>query len=240
MPYIYSSVHQCYTDMLPLNRGLYIEYPADQQSYQHPGEFLFGDLLLGAPVTAPGEGEQKIVRQEVWLPGDEEWYHFFNGQSYKGGQTVTVESDLNEFPLFIKGGYPLPMQPYTERMCSTPLTQLIVRCYPGREGADHSYTLYEDDGLTTGYEQGLCATTLLNYRKTDGRTLITIHPAEGSYDGQPQQRAYRIELPGVPAGSPVTVNGKRVKTTFDAALNALIVPVKTMSIRKAVNIQTNG
>lgn len=40
MPYIYSSVRQCHTDMLPLNRGLYIEYPADKESYKHEEEFL--------------------------------------------------------------------------------------------------------------------------------------------------------------------------------------------------------
>ena len=113
--------------MIPLNRGLYLEYPSDEKAYQCPGEFLFGDLLLGAPVTMPGEGEQKLVSQEVWLPGGENWYHFFTGKAYQGGRTVTVESPLDEFPLFVKGGYPLPMQPYTERMCSTPLTELIVR-----------------------------------------------------------------------------------------------------------------
>ena len=37
-----------------------MEYPSDEKAYQCPGEFLFGDLLLGAPVTMPGEGEQKI------------------------------------------------------------------------------------------------------------------------------------------------------------------------------------
>ena len=64
MPYIYSSVHQCYEDMIPLNRGLYLEYPSDEKAYQCPGEFLFGDLLLGAPVTMPGEGEQKLVSRK--------------------------------------------------------------------------------------------------------------------------------------------------------------------------------
>lgn len=103
MPYIYSSVHQCYEDMIPLNRGLYLEYPSDEKAYQCPGEFLFGDLLLGAPVTMPGEGEQKLVSQEVWLPGGENWYHFFTGKAYQGGRTVTVESPLDEFPLFVKG-----------------------------------------------------------------------------------------------------------------------------------------
>lgn len=237
MPYIYSSVHQCYEDMIPLNRGLYLEYPSDEKAYQCPGEFLFGDLLLGAPVTMPGEGEQKLVSQEVWLPGGENWYHFFTGKAYQGGRTVTVESPLDEFLLFVKGGYPLPMQPYTERMCSTPLTELIVRCYPGSEGCNHSYTLYEDDGITTAYQQGESASTLMNYRKEGEQTFVTIHPAKGSYKGQPQKRAYRIELPGIQAGTKVKVNGKSVKAVFDKTIGGIVVSVKSDDIRKKVEVQ---
>ena len=150
---------------------------------------------------------------------------------------MTVESPLDEFLLFVKGGYPLPMQPYTERMCSTPLTELIVRCYPGNEGCNHSYTLYEDDGITTGYQQGESASTLMNYRKEGEQTFVTIHPAKGSYKGQPQKRAYRIELPGIQAGTKVKVNGKSVKAVFDKTIGGIVVSVKSDNIRKKVEVQ---
>ena len=51
MPYIYSSVRQCHTDMLPLNRGLYIEYPADKESYKHEEEFPVSYTHLTLPTT---------------------------------------------------------------------------------------------------------------------------------------------------------------------------------------------
>lgn len=237
MPYIYSSVNQCYTDMLPLNRGMYIEYPKEDKAYQYPGQFMFGDLLLGAPVTSPGKGENKIAEQEVWLPEGNDWYNFFNGQKYNGGQEVSVQSTLNEFPLFIKGGYPIPMQPYTDRMCSTALTELVVRCYPGAVGSENSYTLYEDDGVTVEYEKGEFATTKLSYKKDDKQTLLTIHPAVNTYKGQPAQRKYRIELPQVAEGSKVWVNGKSVKPVFDKDINGLVVSVKLTDIRKAVEVK---
>lgn len=236
MPYIYSSVRQCHTDMLPLNRGMYLDYPGEEEAYRHPGQFLFGDLLLGAPVTAPGTGENKMAEQSVWLPAGDDWYHFFSGEKYEGGQVVRTASALDEFPLFVKGGYPLPLQPYTERMCSTPLTELVVRCYPGREGRREAYTLYEDDGLTTGYRRGEFAETELAYRKDGNRIRVTVGSAAGSYEGQPRKRAYRIELPGVAAGVRVEVDGKRVKPVFDPALNGIVVSVKTRDIRRPVEI----
>ena len=150
---------------------------------------------------------------------------------------IKTKSPLEQFPLFIKGGCPLPMQPYTERMCSTPLTELIVRCYPGKEGANNTYILYEDDGLTQDYLQGKYATTRLNYQKSGGQTIITVSPVEGTYEGQPRKRAYRIELPGIPVQARVSVNGKKARTTPNQELNGVIVPIKVMNIHKPIVIK---
>ena len=51
------------------------------------------------------------------------------------------------------------MQPYGAHMATVILNTLIVRCYPGNDGGNNTYTLYEDDGVTTDYEQGRYATT---------------------------------------------------------------------------------
>lgn len=236
MPYIYTSVRQCHTDMLPLNRGLYIEYPEAEEAYVREGQFLFGDLLLGAPVTRPGEGEDKVVHQEVWFPGGNDWYSLFTGRCYEGGQTLVVDCPLEESPVFVKGGWPLPLQPYRERMASAPLDTLVVRCYPGAEGSDHTYTLYEDDGTTLDYTRGRYATTPLRYRRSGGQVRVSIAPAAGSYEGQPQRRAYRIELPGVAAGATVRVNGRRVRAVADAALGGIVVNVKRTDIRRSVEV----
>lgn len=234
MPYIYSSVRQCNTDMLPLNRGLYIEQPETEESYKHPGEFYFGDLILGAPVTEAGQGEDKTVEQSVWFPAGCNWFSLFTGKEYEGGKTATVSCPLEESPIFVKGGWPMPMQPYTARMASAPLETLIVRCYPGQNGCDNTYTLYEDDGLTTDYEKNIFATTDLNYRKTDNQVTVTVFPAKGEYKGQVRKRAYRIELPGVAAGTAVRVNGRKAKATYDESLGGIVVSVKATDIRKEI------
>lgn len=131
----------------------------------------------------------------------------------------------------------MPMQPYRERMASAPLDTLVVRCYPGREGCDNTYTLYEDDGLTTAYEHGAFAETPLRYRRTGGSVAVSIGAARGTYDGQPQRRAYRIELPGVEAGATVRVDGRRVKAVADKALGGIVVNVKRTDIRRGVEVE---
>ena len=232
MPYVYSSVWECHKDMLPLNRSMYIEYPDADEAYRNPQQFLFGDLLLGAPITTAGEGDDKVASQQVWLPEGDTWYNLFTGKANEGGQKITESCDINSFPLYIKGGYPFPMQPYTPRMASAELKELIVRCYPGAEGATNSYTLYEDDGLTLDYEKGAFATTQLEYKKANGVTEITIYPTEGTYNGQVAKRAYTFELPEIAGNIQPTVNGKKVKAVKNADINGYTVSVKANDIKK--------
>lgn len=236
MPYIYSSVRQCHTDMLPLNRGLYIDRPDDEQSYLHPDQFMFGDLILGAPVTEAGNGPDFIVNKPVYFPAGNRWYSLFNGNSFEGGSTQTVSIPLEESPVFVKGGWPIPMQPYTQRMASEPVTKLIVRCYPGTEGDDNAYTLYEDDGLTMDYVDGRFSTTKLHYSLRNGITTVAIDAVDGEYDGQPARRAYRIELPGINRDAKVRVDGRKAGYTYDSSIGGIIIEVKPTDIRRPVTV----
>ncbi len=236
MPYIYSTVRQCYTDMLPLNRGLYIEWPDEEESYRHPGQFMYGDLIMGAPVTKAGSGPDFVVDQSVYFPQGCDWYSLFNGKCYAGGTTQVVPTPLEESPVFVKGGWPIPMQPYTERMASTPLSHLVVRCYPGADGVNNTYELYEDDGVTMDYASGLFATTQLSYANNGGEVTVAIAPVQGQYEGQPLKRAYTVQLPGVAKNASVKVNGRKAKTRYDDTLQGLLVEVPATDIRKPVTV----
>ena len=98
------------------------------------------------------------------------------------------------------------------------------------------YSLYEDDGLTMQYANGNYATTDMTYKKENGCVTVHVHSVKGNYKGQPQKRAYRIELPGVDVKSKVKVNGKTVKPIVDSSVNGIIILVKAIDIRKAVEI----
>ena len=58
MPYIYSSVWQVHNTMVPLNRGMYIDYGASPEAFDNPQQYMFGDIILAAPITSPGEGPE--------------------------------------------------------------------------------------------------------------------------------------------------------------------------------------
>ncbi len=212
-PYIYTSVRQCHDEMLPLLRPMYLDTPEDPDAYINNTQYLLGDHLLVAPIVTPGHGPRHRASRTVWFPAGT-WYNLFTGEAIRGDQTITVEASIDEIPLYIRAGMPLPMQPKTARMTSTPLTTLVVRCYPGESGATR---LYEDDGQSREYESGICAWTPLHYSRTGNRITVLIDAAEGRFTGQVTERDYRIELPGLPKAKGATVNGQPVTVFYDAA-----------------------
>ena len=132
MPYIYSSVWQTHSTMVSLNRPMYIDYGSDERAYENEQEFLFGDILLAAPIASPGEGADKTASQKVWFPAGDVWYDYFTHERFDGGQECRIAKPLEEFPLYVRGGWVLPMQPYTPRPASTPLTTLVCAFTPRR------------------------------------------------------------------------------------------------------------
>jgi len=89
-PYIYSSVWESCTESVPLTRPMYIEYPAKEEAYRNPQQYFFGDNLLVAPITSPGEGTNEVAHQTVWWPpGD--WYDWFTGERFTGERTETFQ-----------------------------------------------------------------------------------------------------------------------------------------------------
>lgn len=236
MPYIYSSVRKCHTETVPLIKGLYFEEPDSEESYKHPDHFYFGDLILASPVYTPGTGTEKIVNKEIWFPENEKWYNIFTFKCYEGGKTVSVPTPLDESPVFVKGGWPLPMQPYNNRMASASLDKLIVRCYPGNVGDNNTFQLYEDDGMTKDYMKGIYSTTNLNYRKFHDKIIVKVESTRGEYNGQGKFRSYEIELPFVKEVSEIYVNGKKGKYIYDKNIHGIRVLIQDMSIRNDLEV----
>lgn len=189
LPYIYSSAYQCYEQTLPLIRAMYIEYPSVDEAYLNPQQYMFGDALLVSPVTRPLNGACS-VKQKVWIK-EGAYYDLFTNEKYGAGEHY-IDCPLDRFPLLVKGGVPIPMQPYTSRMTSEPLNTLEIVCYPAQQG---EFTLYEDDGISSEYETGACLKTKLSYSNDGERITVKIEPDGGKYNGMPELRDYVIRLP---------------------------------------------
>ena len=72
-----------------------------------------------------------------------------------------------------------------------PAGPLFLDIYPSNQ--PNSFTLYDDDGQTTGYQSGRFATTVLQARQEqNGEIILSMGESRGSYSGKPASR--RVEM----------------------------------------------
>jgi len=237
-PYIYTSAAQSTQQTIPLDRPLYLDTPKVENAYHNAQEFLLGDNILVAPIVTAGDGPGRVAAQTVWFPPGQ-WFNSFTGERFMGGQDVLVTADINEFPLYARGGVPIPMQPYTPRMATAPLRTLRVRCWPGADGVTGRSTLYEDDGVTTAYTKGQIAIATLSYTRRGEIVTVTVGATAGHYAGQPERRSLVIELPDMLKAARATLNGKPVAVAYDAATftNRITVPARPIAQAATIVVQ---
>jgi hypothetical protein len=207
IPYIYTCSRVAHDTGLPLVRGTYLEYPDQEPAYTFQQQYLFGEDLLVAPITAPGEG--KPARKEVFLPAGQDWFDFFTGDFYAGGQTIVHECPLDRMPVFVRAGSILPMAPAMDYSDQKPVDPLTLDVYAGPRAAE--FDLYEDDGTSLDYRVGACARTLLRFTpERAGDYTLHIGPAQGKFKGQLAKRRYRVQVHGLCKPDRVALNGRNL------------------------------
>jgi len=139
IPYLYSAFYQYHTTGKPPVRSLVFDFEDDLECYAIDNEYMFGDSMLVAPMTAD---EQE---REVYLPKGR-WYDFWSNEVFEGGAKITVET--NNIPVFIKDNSIIPWAKPVEYMNSETVFELTLKCF-GEEG---EISLIQDDGMTYATE----------------------------------------------------------------------------------------
>ncbi|WP_206367137.1 glycoside hydrolase family 31 protein [Sphingobacterium sp. SGG-5] len=161
-PYIYSYARQAHDSGLPLVRGLFMEYPQDEQAVKTEDQFMFGEQLLVAPVLKKGERVKRL-----YLP-DGEWFDFNDKKTiYLGGQQIAYRAPLSKIPIFVKKGSIVPMMPVMQYIHEDEQYPLLIHVFPNYEGESAQFELYEDDGITLDYQQDHFATSAIRCTTTE-------------------------------------------------------------------------
>src|SRR5215472_2094366 len=183
LPYIYSAVRECTQTGMPVMRALWLHYPDDPTAIACPDQFLWGRDILVAPVV-----EKEATTRTVYLPRGT-WYDFWTGEKFDGGREIERSVDLSTLPLFTRAGAILPLGPvkqYTSEKVDAP-TQVTI--YPG---ADGSFLLYEDDGISFDYRKGAWMGMELNW--ADARRTLTLRLAPRSRMLPPAHRKFEVRV----------------------------------------------
>jgi alpha-D-xyloside xylohydrolase len=131
-----------------------MDFPKDPAVANIGDEYMLGPAFLVAPVT-----EQGRETRQVYLPVGSDWYNFWTGEKFKGGQTLSVAAPIDIIPLFVRAGSIIPMGVDVQNTASAQVLKEI-RVYPGKAA---EFTLYDDDGVSNDYERGKFTTTTLRW-----------------------------------------------------------------------------
>lgn len=186
MPYIYSLSWLTSTTGRPIMRAMVMDFGDDAKTTDLKEQFMFGPSLLIAPIVNKGEREKM-----VYLP-DTSWYDFWTGEKLSGGKTITVSAPLDHLPIFARAGTIVPVGPFIEYIDEKSLNPLTLNVY---SGDDAEFMLYEDDGLTYGYERGEYVTTRIVYSEKD--KTLHILPGKTTFNGKLPMRCYEINFVGL-------------------------------------------
>jgi alpha-glucosidase (family GH31 glycosyl hydrolase) len=145
LPYLYSTVRECTKTGMPIIRPLWLHFPHDSRSVECGDEYLWGKSVLVAPVVEKG-----ATARRVYLP-PATWYDFWSGERLEGDREISRPVDLETLPLYIRAGSILPLGPVKQYADEKIDDLLTIFIYPG---ADASFFLYEDDGISFDYRRG--------------------------------------------------------------------------------------
>lgn len=238
MPYLYTMNYRSYKDGLPLVLPMYYEHPEEAHAYEVKNQFYFGSELVVAPITSPMIQGLNAAKVTAWLPKGV-WYDIHTGMMYDGGRMLDLYRDLTSMPVLAKAGAILP---FTEEIDGVQAGKnpgsLHIRVFAG---ADGSFSLYEDDNETCGYETGDCVVTRMHYAQAQ-RAVFTIEPADGNRSLIPGTRSYVIELTGWKAQAArqveVTADGCGIVCSvgYDEKKQAVLVSVPETDVSKKVQV----
>ena len=182
MPYIYSLAGKTYFDDYTIMRPLVMDYPEDRNVRDLSTQYMFGPSLMVAPVY-----EYKATTKQVYFPEGSNWYDFYNGRIYKGGDSKVVDAPYSHMPLFVPEGGILLFGPEINYVGEKQPDEIDVYVYAGKNG---SFYLYEDEGTNFNYEKG--AFSKITFEYNDADKTIVIGERDGSYPDMLTNRTFNI------------------------------------------------
>jgi alpha-D-xyloside xylohydrolase len=194
MPYIYSMAWKVTSEGYTIMRGLVMDFRHDNHVLNIDDQFMFGTSFLVNPITQP-----KALFRKVYLPIGANWYNFWTGKKYSGGQTLPVPSPIDEIPLFVKEGSIIPMGPFIQYATES-VDPLEIRIYPG---ANAYFILYEDENDNYNYENGKY--TIIQFKWDDDNHQLIIEDRKGKFPNMLPERKLHIVLVNENKGKGVEV-----------------------------------
>lgn len=218
LPYIYSEAWQITNQQSSLMRALVMDFPNDEKVLDLNDQYMFGHSFLVAPVLKSMYTEDKKENfqqdgyRQVYLPKGTEWFDYWTGERFSGGQTIDKKAPIDILPLYVKAGSIVPVGPKVDYAEQKDWSNLKINIYPG---ADAEFTLYEDENDNYNYEKG--AYSEIKFVWDNNKQQLTIEKRQGKFEGMLKDRSFQLHIETAETTKTtkkITYNGDKMVIAF--------------------------
>lgn len=241
IPYIYTESYKYSKTGLPLIQPLYYRYPEIYDEPLYKNEYYFGTELFIAPITDKKDLLMNRTVQRIFLPNGV-WYDFKTGKKYNGGKRYVSFFKDEDYPVFAKKGTIIPLGVIDEKDLNNTASpkEMEIHIFPG---ASNIYKLYEDDGISSLYEEGFYLITDIDYNYQQNNFTVIIRPTDGKSGIIPAKRSYKVRFRNTRKPTDVILyvgEDKQEKVISYVDGNDFVVEVIDAQTTKQISINCKG
>jgi len=236
IPYIYTECYKYHKYGKPLIEPLYLRYPMLYDDDLYSSEYFFGSNILVCPILNKKDPVMNRVIHKIYLP-EGVWYDIFTGKRYNGGRRYATFYKDNEYPLFVRAGTIIPVAENVFNDTAIP-KKLGIEIFPGANG---TYSIYEDDGVTKDYKNGEYLITNVEFMSKQNSYSLTILPVKGKQGIVYEARDYKIKFRNTKVPNVVKsyVGNQIIPNKFYKENDDLVVEVENIKTNSQLTIICN-
>ena len=188
IPYLYTEAYNFSRSGVPIIQPFYYNYMWVYDDELYKNQYYFGSQLLVCPILDKMDHTMMRTVHRFFIP-DGVWYDFRTGKKFPGNKKYISFFKEEDYPVFAHAGSIIPLSNRSDYNNVGIPTDMEIQIFPG---VSNTYTLYEDDGVTSLYKEGYYLKTSIDYNYLKNNYTLIIRSIEGKSGIVPVSRNYKI------------------------------------------------
>lgn len=238
IPYLYTESYNYTKAGTPLIQPFYYNYMWTYDDDLYKNQYYFGSQLLVCPILTKMDEVMNRTIHRFFIP-EGVWYDFTTGKKFPGNKKYVSFYKEEDYPVFAHAGSIIPLSNRSDYNNTGLPTDLEIQIFPG---VSNTYTLYEDDGVTSLYKDGYYLKTSIDYNYLKNNYTLIIRSIEGKSGIVPAKRNYKVVFRNTKEAESVTAyyNSQpcKVESEFDG--NDFVVYVNNIPTIGQLTINCRG
>lgn len=209
IPYLYTEAYNYSRSGTPIIQPFFYNYMWVYDDDLYKNQYYFGSQLLVCPILDKKDNTMNRTVHRFFIP-DGIWYDFRTGKKFPGNKKYVSFFKDEDYPVFAHGGSIIPLSNRSDYNNVGLPTDMEIQIFPG---VSNTYTLYEDDGITSLYKEGYYLKTSIDYNYLRNNYTVIIRAIEGKSGIIPDVRNYKMVFRNTKQADEVSIyfNDKKIE-----------------------------